>query len=111
MCFKMRNFLAINSEGEIEYKISYYTDGKTNKYYLYTSDDKMWGDEKNTLLLSMIDKNDCCTLNKNHKVLNYPEMEYLRILLNFEYLMSCERTNIDSKYKIIELNDDKNYFI
>jgi hypothetical protein len=93
----------VDQEGQHEYTIVVEDTDKGEKFSLFTSNGSQWNDHaKGQLQLALTNDGNGCTFDRKMKKMDYSELLYVRLLVNFENQTDKHELNRE-KYKVIEM--------
>lgn len=101
---KHKSYIILSKDGLHEYNIIVEKTKKGEKFSLYYSEGEQWlAGTRGQLALSMTNDGNGVKFDRKLKSLNYAELAYVRILVNFEHQTDDNHLN-RQKYRVIEDN-------
>ena len=98
----VKKYIILSKDGLHEYDLTVEDTKKGEKFSLFTSNGEQWNEpHKGKLLLSMTNDGDGIKFDRKLKVLDYAQLLYIRILVNFEHQNDRNPKNRE-KYRVIE---------
>ncbi len=100
-----KEYMVLDQDGQHEYTIVVEDTDKGEKFSLFTSNGSQWNDHaKGELQLAMTNDGNGCTFDRKLKKMDYSELLYVRLLVNFENQTDKNQLNRE-KYRIIEMKN------
>lgn len=101
--YQRKEYMVIDNEGVHEYTIIVEETKEGERFSLYTSNGSQWNAHaRNMLCLSFVNDGNGIKFDRKLKELDYSELLYVRLLVNFEHQTDRNELNRD-KYRAVEL--------
>ncbi len=106
MSMNKKEYMVVDHTGLHDYDLTVVTTDEGDVFSLFLSMGEQWNESvKGKLVLSMINNGNGVKFDRKLKNLDYSELVYLRILLNFEHMTDAHELNRE-KYRVIEMSDE-----
>lgn len=99
-------YMVLDHTGLHDYDLKVVTTDEGDVFSLHLSNGDQWNESvKGKLVLSMTNNGNGVKFDRKLKNLDYSELVYLRILLNFEHMTDAHLLNRE-KYSVVKLSDE-----
>ena len=100
-----KEYMVMSKDGQHEYNIVVEDTDKGEKFSIFTSHGEQWNSHaRGVLQLAMTNDGNGCTFDRKLKKMDYSELLYVRLLVNFEHQTDKHELNRE-KYRIVEMKD------
>lgn len=98
-----KEYMVVAKDGQHEYTIVVEDTDKGEKFSIFTSHGSQWNAHaRGVLQLAMTNDGNGCTFDRKLKKMDYSELLYVRLLVNFENQTDKHALNRE-KYRVVEM--------